>query len=415
MATYTVNGSINNGAFNFYVDVVGVTYDLEANLITKFVQTCPYLTVDYVNPNIVNDNIVSDITAVAGRIHSAESSLSSEFSISATNVFEGDIIQQFDMSASFGMTATPTKIIPSAGDLTTAFSQSQTATLISSVNSDLTASLNIPLSLPFGLFVDASTTLTTSIDSTVNADRFEGGFGDFVSRFVLTEESERIEGTNRKFTTAQLNAISSNSTQIVDFVEIIVRYKDITLELADQVPLPPVLRWNSSGRDLAFLDYKGNVHHYKGKNILMRLPSVEYNGMFTKKTVKIEINGLLRYFNTAMQLGYLDYAPVTMGKAIFNYDLGTLSQVGDAVLLMRGHVNSFTLGGTPDKQSTTIEIDSGFYNYDRRVSTRANSVSYQNHLDRLSEWTQLEVYDNDINQLGEKILPSVQWGADVVV
>lgn len=406
MALRTEMRDVEVPEINLTLSGFGTLHDAEVSLVSKF-------SADLRQFALVSTFVQTNVSEVTSNV---TKNLSSEFSIAATNIFTGKIIPQFDMIATFGITATPTKIQPGAADLINTFVQPDaTVNLVSSVNLDLTSSLSIPLSLPFGLFVDGDATLTTTVNATTNADRFEGVFVDMVSRFVTDMDTDYVEGTNRKFTAEQITAITSNQAQVVDFVEIIVNYQDIDLLVDSQVPIPPILRWNSSGRDLNIRDYKGNVHNYKGKNVLMRLPSIEYNGMFTKKTVKIEINGLLRYFNTAMQLGYLDYAPVTMGKVIYDYDQGTVSQVDDAVLLMRGHVNSFTLNGSPDKQSTTIEIDSGFYDYDRRVATRANSDSYTRHLERLRDATYTNITDSDIGAVGSKILKSVTWGADVVI
>lgn len=350
-------------------------------------------------------------------IRNADSTLQNNFNIIFGHIFEGDIINQFDMSSSFGITATADKLREGQSSLQSKFIQPQTdSNIVAYVHSNLPGVLSIPKALPFGVIVDTDpTTLVGRATVNANTDLFEGVFVNMPMPFVLTDGTELVEGTNRKFTTAQLTAIAGNSTQIVDFVEIITNYRNPDLELEDQVRVPPVLRWNSSGRDLDIIDYKGNSNHYKGKNVLMRLPSFEYNGMFTKKTLKIEINGLLRYFNQAMILGYLDYAPVTMGKAIFDYDHGTVTQIDNAVLLLRGHVNSFTLSGTPDQQSTTIEVDSGFYDYDRRVATRANSESYENHMKRLGEMISSDVTDISPDLVGNNITQSVTWGADVVV
>jgi len=425
--TYVLNAGIVGVDFTF--DVVSESAGLtsttnltaEADVLRNVYQTLVGQTSFNNNDIQVNADLTDSKTVTfvgtfpLGIRHPSSSSLSSEFSIEATNVFEGDIIQQFDMVSSFGITAAPVRIKSASKTLTGVFSKTQTPNLISSTDSSIDVVFN-QTAYPFGLFVDTDpTTLVSRATSTVATDLFEGVFVNLTNKFNLTDGTEFIEGTNRKFTTAQISAITSNSTQIVDFVEIILNYEDIDLLVGEQIRIPPVLRWNSSGRDLNIIDYKNNNNHYKGKNVLMRLPSFEYNGMFTKKTVKIEINGLLRYFNQAMILGYLNYAPITMGKAVFNYDLGTVTQIGSAVLLQRGHINSFTLSGSTDQQSTTIEVDSGFYNYDRRVATRTNSASYNDYLSRASEFHGISYIEPNKDDVGQRILDKITWGADVVV
>jgi hypothetical protein len=240
-----------------------------------------------------------------------------------------------------------------------------------------------------------------------------------------------IDGTTRKFTTNQLTQIQQNTAVIVDFVEIYPVFSNPSLQYWDgeenvddprdyQPPLSVAYRWNSSGRDLTMLNYLGESRFYKGKNVMMNLPTIEYNNIFNKKTTKITINGLLGFFQSTAHVKYFDGATVVFGKAVYSTTNSVFApmvthsgqllnlesvQIDTGVLLQQGLVNNIIFAGDGFTQSIEFEVSHGLYDYDQSRMLQTNKNSYRSYLDRTGL-----ADDASGSRMGYNILEQIQWG-----
>lgn len=380
-------------------------------------------------PNTIarlTDNIVSttEITSTPENRASVIKNLSSNFSIDAQDVYAGDLISGFLMQKSFAMSVTVNHIESVDATLNNRFRALPfpQVSAVRSIDQTLVADF-AQRAYPYGIFYEGEASL--GVQSTVDSeiDKLTGLIDNFRMTFGIRDDSEFVDGQVRKFTDDQLWFITNNQSYIVDLVEVYINYADTQLPVynsgddpdATQWPLSPVYRWNSSGRDLDIIDYKGNTHNYKGKNVMMSLPAISYNGLFNKSTVKIQLNGLLGFFQKAITLGYLDYAKVVLGKAVYGtFDsdnpslIGVTSQIDTSVVLLRGNVNNFVLSNNQSQQEITMEVTHGFYDYDLVNTVRTNSGNYRKYLEKINQ------SDVDDYKLGTSITEKIYWGSNTV-
>lgn len=352
-------------------------------------------------------------------------------------VFSGDIVEPQNFTSSFGIAADPERIRNAEASFIRSPLSARFELTTSSVQNIYGYAVTLEPEFainarPFTNFVDATVAATGVFGSFVYANLAQPFTASAAIVSDLSCDALFVDGTTRKFTEAQLEVINDNRAMVVDFVEIYPAFADPDLPYWDdesdvgdandyQWPLNVVYRWNSSGRDLAVDTYDGASRFYKGKNVMMTLPAVEFNNLFNKKTTKISINGLLGFFQSAAHLGYFDGATVVFGKIVYDTANTTAGvdawasgerismdyrQVGRAVLLVRGLVNNIIFAGDGSTQSIQLEVSHGLYDFDQQRSLQVNTGSYKNYLNR----TGFEDPTVGSSRMGIDILQNVNWG-----
>jgi hypothetical protein len=435
MPSYSASGSINSGLYNFFVDGVGITHDVGADLAVE-----SNLTV----LQFIFEPAVSSLTADSDFVKYADADLSSDGAFVFGVIFEGDIVESQNFTSEFSVDATGVRISEGVASLVNSPLRSRFAINIQDVQQIFSYTVDADatftqIAYPFTTFVDADAGLTATFASLTEPTVVENANQNtFAATATLDVVEEFIDGTTRKFTNNQIGVIASNRARIVDWVEIYPNFQDpdlpnaTTQDLLDvidntatasdfQWPMQPVYRFNSSARDLDLVDYRGNTFNYKGKNVLFNLPSFNYDYIFNKKTMKVSLNGLLLHFQYAGVLERLNGARIVMGKAVFessNTTQGvssavageqlsmTMTQVDNAVLLMRGVVNSVIFSGNSSDNQTVMEISHGFYEFDKTVGVQPNRANYSAYLQRTGY--------NDPNlatsRMGVEVTDNVLWG-----
>jgi hypothetical protein len=380
--------------------------------------------------------LTSSFAVTSAVVVSTTATLSNTMQFVLGTVFSGDIVEPQNFVSSFAVNAANIRV----RDAEASFIRSPlravfqlTASPIQ-ILADYTVALNSTATInarPFTNFVDADATVTANAGVFATAELAQPLSATTVTTAGLSAVIQFIDGTTRKFTTNQLTQIQQNTAVIVDFVEIYPVFSNPSLQYWDgeenvddprdyQPPLSVAYRWNSSGRDLTMLNYLGESRFYKGKNVMMNLPTIEYNNIFNKKTTKITINGLLGFFQSTAHVKYFDGATVVFGKAVYSTTNSVFApmvthsgqllnlesvQIDTGVLLQQGLVNNIIFAGDGFTQSIEFEVSHGLYDYDQSRMLQTNKNSYRSYLDRTGL-----ADDASGSRMGYNILEQIQWG-----